>query len=160
MSVSASRSALVEVNDRNFDREVLASPEPVLLQFLASWCAPCTPSIMSTFRARKLFSSAADRRPPRHVQVHLPRPVHRVGHRLHRLHQVPVALVLLPGDPPARPSFLWITAEDLSPDLGSYGAPEARTPHLDRLAGEGARFQRAFAVAGVCAPSRSASRKC
>jgi uncharacterized sulfatase len=53
------------------------------------------------------------------------------------------------------PSILWIIAEDMGRDLGSYGALEARTPHLDRLAGEAARFTNAFAVAPVCAPSRS-----
>ena len=54
-----------------------------------------------------------------------------------------------------RPNILWITAEDMSPDLGCYGDPQARTPHLDRLASQGARFTNAFSVAGVCAPSRS-----
>jgi len=55
-----------------------------------------------------------------------------------------------------RPNILWIIAEDISPDLGCYGDAYARTPHLDRLAAEGARFTRAFSVSGVCAPSRSA----
>jgi uncharacterized sulfatase len=63
------------------------------------------------------------------------------------------------GDPPtrpARPNILWISAEDLSPDLGTYGDPYAATPTLDRLAREGARFTNAFSAAPVCAPSRSA----
>lgn len=55
----------------------------------------------------------------------------------------------------ARPNILWLTCEDMSPLLGCYGCEEARTPHLDQLATEGAKFQRAFSVAGVCAPSRS-----
>lgn len=55
----------------------------------------------------------------------------------------------------ARPNILWITCEDTSPDLGCYGDPYARTPNLDRLASQGARFTRAFTVAPVCAPSRS-----
>jgi uncharacterized sulfatase len=54
-----------------------------------------------------------------------------------------------------RPNILWILVEDASPDLGSYGDPYARTPTLDRLAQEGARFTRAFSTAPVCAPSRS-----
>ncbi len=54
-----------------------------------------------------------------------------------------------------RPNILWITCEDISPHLGCYGDPEARTPHLDRLATEGARYTNAFSVSGVCAPSRS-----
>jgi len=57
---------------------------------------------------------------------------------------------------PARPNILWISAEDLSPDLGAYGDAYAVTPTLDRLARQGARFTRAFSAAPVCAPSRSA----
>lgn len=61
------------------------------------------------------------------------------------------------GDPAdARPNILWITAEDISPDLGCYGDARARTPHIDRLADEGVRFTNAFSISGVCAPSRSA----
>jgi uncharacterized sulfatase len=55
-----------------------------------------------------------------------------------------------------RPNILWISAEDLSPDLGCYGSSYSVTPNLDRLASQGVRYTRAFSVAGVCAPSRSA----
>jgi N-sulfoglucosamine sulfohydrolase len=54
-----------------------------------------------------------------------------------------------------RPNILWITCEDISPYLGSYHCPEAHTPNLDRLAGEGIRFTRAYANAPVCAVARS-----
>jgi N-sulfoglucosamine sulfohydrolase len=54
-----------------------------------------------------------------------------------------------------RPNILWISAEDLSPDLGVYGENYAVTPTLDRFAAEGARYTNAIAVAPVCAPSRS-----
>jgi len=54
-----------------------------------------------------------------------------------------------------RPNVLWLTAEDISPDLGCYGDAYARTPNLDRLASEGALFRNAFTHAPVCAPSRS-----
>jgi uncharacterized sulfatase len=54
-----------------------------------------------------------------------------------------------------RPNFVFIGAEDISPDLGCYGNRFVHTPNLDRLAAEGARFDRCFTHAPVCAPSRS-----
>ncbi len=55
-----------------------------------------------------------------------------------------------------RPNILWISAEDLSPDLGCYGDDYALTPVIDRFAAQGARYTNAFSSAPVCAPSRSA----
>lgn len=52
-------------------------------------------------------------------------------------------------------NILWISCEDISPDLGCYGDAYARSPNIDKLAKQGMRFKRAFTVAGVCAPSRS-----
>lgn len=57
--------------------------------------------------------------------------------------------------PRPRPNFLWISTEDISPDLGCYGDPYATTPNLDRLASQGVRYDRVFSHAGVCAPTRS-----
>ena len=54
-----------------------------------------------------------------------------------------------------QPNILWISTEDISPQLGCYGDPFAKTPTLDNLAKEGVRFSNAFTVAGVCAPNRS-----
>jgi uncharacterized sulfatase len=54
-----------------------------------------------------------------------------------------------------QPNILWITCEDISPNLGGYGDKYAVTPNLDRLASQGVRFTHAFAPIGVCAPSRS-----
>ena len=53
------------------------------------------------------------------------------------------------------PNILWLTAEDMSPQLGCYGDAEARTPRLDAFATEAVRFTRAFATAPVCSPARS-----
>ncbi|MEN9813425.1 MAG: Arylsulfatase precursor, partial [Verrucomicrobiota bacterium] len=39
--------------------------------------------------------------------------------------------------------------------LGCYGNPDIRTPHVDRLAGEGIRFTRALASNPVCSPTRA-----
>jgi uncharacterized sulfatase len=54
-----------------------------------------------------------------------------------------------------RPNIILIGAEDISPNLGCYGDPDAITPNLDRLATQGARFTRCFSHAPVCAPTRS-----
>jgi arylsulfatase A-like enzyme len=56
----------------------------------------------------------------------------------------------------SRPNILWISNEDMSPHLGIYGDPIARTPVLDRLARESIRYTNAFTTAPVCAPSRAA----
>ncbi len=55
-----------------------------------------------------------------------------------------------------RPNILWITCEDISPYLGSYGCQYAHTPHLDALAANGIRYTNAWANAPVCAVARSA----
>lgn len=54
-----------------------------------------------------------------------------------------------------RPNILWITCEDISPYLGSYGFEQAKTPNLDKLAEKGIRFTHAYANAPVCAVARS-----
>jgi arylsulfatase A-like enzyme len=53
-------------------------------------------------------------------------------------------------------NIVWISLEDTSPRFGCIGDTLARTPHIDRLAAEGALFRNAFSTAGVCAPSRAA----
>jgi len=55
----------------------------------------------------------------------------------------------------SRPNVVWIIGEDTGPELGCYDDQYARTPNLDQLASEGARFTRAFSHAPVCGPSRS-----
>lgn len=56
----------------------------------------------------------------------------------------------------AAPNFVWIVADDMSPDTAAYGALGVKTPNLDRLAEEGRRYTRAYASAPVCSSSRSA----
>jgi uncharacterized sulfatase len=55
-----------------------------------------------------------------------------------------------------KPNILWITCEDMSPDLGCYGDSWSISPNIDKLTGEGLRYTNAFSISGVCAPSRSA----
>lgn len=53
------------------------------------------------------------------------------------------------------PNILWITCEDISPNLGAYGDTYAHTPNLDKLAIEGVLYTNAIASAPVCAVARS-----
>jgi uncharacterized sulfatase len=54
-------------------------------------------------------------------------------------------------------NIITIMADDLGEwAVGAYGNREVVTPNLDRLAREGVRFTNAFAVSGVCTPSRVA----
>lgn len=54
-----------------------------------------------------------------------------------------------------RPNILWLTSEDHGPQMGCYGDPLARTPHVDALAAKGMLFKRAWSNAPVCAPART-----
>jgi len=62
--------------------------------------------------------------------------------------------------PPAQvdpPNVVVILTDDQGfGDLGCYGHPSIRTPHVDRLAAEGARFTSFYAGSPVCSPSRVA----
>lgn len=67
-----------------------------------------------------------------------------------------VAYISKKEDKPKQPNILWITCEDMSPHLGSFGEKVAKTPNLDQLAKEGVKCTNVFSTAGVCAPSRNA----
>jgi N-acetylglucosamine-6-sulfatase len=55
-----------------------------------------------------------------------------------------------------RPNLLVILIDDLRFDeFGAGGHPYMRTPHIDRLAAEGALFQRAFHTTPICSPNRA-----
>lgn len=72
-----------------------------------------------------------------------------------------LSLVLLPlgaghAAPAAKPNIVLILADDLGWNgIGPNGNKDVSTPHLDRLAREGMRFQRAYAEA-QCSPTRGA----
>ncbi|MEW6359500.1 MAG: sulfatase-like hydrolase/transferase [Planctomycetota bacterium] len=56
---------------------------------------------------------------------------------------------------PTRPNILVLFSDTHSADAtGCYGSPVAQTPHMDRLAGEGVLFERAYCQNPLCVPSR------
>lgn len=57
---------------------------------------------------------------------------------------------------PEYPNIIVILSDDQGPwALGCAGTHEIRTPHLDRLAAEGTRFERFFCASPVCSPARA-----
>lgn len=56
----------------------------------------------------------------------------------------------------AQPNIIFILCDDMGyGDLGCYGQPFIRTPHIDAMASEGIRFTQAYAGSPVSAPSRA-----
>ncbi len=56
-----------------------------------------------------------------------------------------------------RPNIIYIMADDLGyGDIGCYGQKTMKTPNLDKMAAEGARFTDFYSGNTVCAPSRYA----
>lgn len=54
------------------------------------------------------------------------------------------------------PNLLFLISDDHSaPDLGCHGNAAVRTPNLDRLAAQGARFSNCFVSSPQCSPNRS-----
>jgi N-sulfoglucosamine sulfohydrolase len=57
--------------------------------------------------------------------------------------------------PLKRPNILWISTEDMSPHLGCYGDPVAKTPNIDKLASQGTRYTSVYTTAAISAPVRA-----
>lgn len=57
---------------------------------------------------------------------------------------------------PPRPNVVLIITDDVGyGDIGSYGAPDIKTPHIDRLARNGVRFTDFYANGSTCTPTRA-----
>ncbi len=56
-----------------------------------------------------------------------------------------------------KPNVIVIFTDDQGyQDVGVFGSPDIRTPHLDRMAAEGRKFTDFYVAASVCTPSRAA----
>ncbi|HKL21901.1 MAG TPA: sulfatase-like hydrolase/transferase, partial [Tichowtungia sp.] len=68
---------------------------------------------------------------------------------------LPALALLLQAAAADKPNILFIAVDDLLPTLGCYGAEQIQSPNIDRLAGEGMVFERAYCQAAICHVSRA-----
>jgi arylsulfatase A len=77
-----------------------------------------------------------------------------IRHLLLFVTSIGVAMTTVAGDPKP-PHVIFILADDLGiGSLSCYGSDNYKTPNIDKLAGAGTRFTRAF-TASLCGPSRA-----
>lgn len=59
--------------------------------------------------------------------------------------------------PASQPNIVFMLVDDMGyGDLSSYGAPDAKTPNIDRLAAQGVRFTQFYSNGAECSPARTA----
>lgn len=68
---------------------------------------------------------------------------------------VTAGLLLALSAAAAQPNILWISSEDHGQHMGCYGDTYATTPNLDKFAATALRYRHVWAVAPVCAPTRT-----
>ena len=57
---------------------------------------------------------------------------------------------------PERPNILFIMSDDHAYQaISAYGSNRNKTPHIDRIAAEGMRFDRCYVTNSICGPSRA-----
>lgn len=70
---------------------------------------------------------------------------------------VALTLFLYQGKTAEKPHLILIQADDLGYcDLGCFGTPDIKTPHLDKLTKGGMRFTAHYANSSSCSPTRAA----
>ncbi|MEC7863158.1 MAG: sulfatase-like hydrolase/transferase, partial [Verrucomicrobiota bacterium] len=67
------------------------------------------------------------------------------------------SLVFYPSLKAELPNFIIIFTDDQGyEDIGCFGSPKIKTPHLDKMAAEGRKFTSFYSANSVCSPSRAA----
>ncbi|MSU48679.1 MAG: sulfatase, partial [Opitutus sp.] len=65
-------------------------------------------------------------------------------------------LAIATAAPASRPNILFIFSDDHAQHaISAYGSKVNQTPHLDRLAQAGTRFNHAFDTNSICTPGRA-----
>ncbi len=55
----------------------------------------------------------------------------------------------------AKPNFVFLLGDDINRDsLGCYGNVDCPTPHIDKMAADGMKFNKAYTTVAMCAPFR------
>lgn len=67
----------------------------------------------------------------------------------------PLAHAAQDAVPSKKPNILFLIVDDLRPELGCYGREYIKSPNIDRLAGKGVVFNRAYVQEATCSPSRT-----
>ena len=70
---------------------------------------------------------------------------------------LPDASLVEAETPPAPPNIVIIFVDDLGyGDIAAFGAPKIKTPHIDSIAANGAKYTQFYSASPVCTPSRAA----